>query len=282
MARTLSASVASVWSRARYSLRRSGKVCPAVTMRSALSAALILALAAAPLTGCASAAGPRQLRSIPGTEPPHASDWSRVLELPPASAVMVTVRGSEPRMRSIARVDDSTLTVLDLSGQALPGPAARILRQMAEDHPESFVLMAQGGTFQQDNVRIGRDGVFVGDRQVAAFNQVVETIARAAVVEIRGPVVARGSVLGAVVGAWLGFSVGVVPALGGASADVAWSALVGAIAAGGFLGFHWSSHRTEGLVYRASVPPSTIPTAEELDPTRPDTPGRAAIDQSPL
>ena len=113
--------------------------------------------------------------------------------------MLLTVKGSAPEPRCLARVDDATLTVFDLSDQALRGPAARALRQRGKDHPEWFVMMSRGGTFQQGNVRIGRDGVFVGDRQVAEFNQVVETIARDAVSEIRGPVVGRGSVLGAVV-----------------------------------------------------------------------------------
>jgi hypothetical protein len=147
------------------------------------------------------------------------------------------------------------LSVLDLSDEAMSGRAARALSQMAKDHPESFVDMALGGGMQRDNVRIGRGGVFVDDRQVAAFNQVVEVIARGAVIEIRGPVIARGSLFGAVLGAWLGFSVGVVPGLGGASVGVAWSALVGASTAGGFLGSRWTSHHTEGLVYRAPVQP---------------------------
>jgi uncharacterized protein YcfJ len=69
--------------------------------------------------------------------------------------------------------------------------------------------------------------------------------------QIDGPVVERGSVAGSVLGAFLGFSVGVVPALGGASEGVAWLVLAGSVAAGGYLGHHWSRHTTDGLVYRA-------------------------------
>jgi hypothetical protein len=61
---------------------------------------------------------------------------------------------------------------------------------------------------------------------VAAFDQVVEAIPQGAVIEVRGPVVARGSVFGALVGAWLRFGVGVVPGLGGAPPGAAWSALL--------------------------------------------------------
>ena len=85
---------------------------------------------------------------------------------------------------------------------------------------------------------------------VADLGQIVETIARSDVTEIRGPVVARGSVLGAVLGGWLGFAVGVVPGLGGASTGAAWSLLIGSMTGGAFLGFHWSSRETEGVIYR--------------------------------
>lgn len=222
-----------------------------VEIMRAMVSGLIMTLAVVSLNGCASTAGPRQLRMTAGFEPTGAADWSRVLALPAATPVLMTVRGTEPRARWIVHVDDSSLTILDLSDPTVPGSAARALLTMAKDRPESLVALVRGGTFQRENVRIGRDGVFVGSRQVARFDQVIESIARGTVLEIRGPVVARGSVLGGVVGAWLGFSVGVVPGLGGAPVGAAWAALVGSTAMGGFLGSHWSSHKVEGLIYRA-------------------------------
>ena len=163
----------------------------------------------------------------------------------------MTVRGSQPGSRYFVLTDGSRVTVLNLTGPTLPRAATRVLRDMASQHPEHFAAFEQSGTFRQDDVSIGRDGVFVANRKVADLGQVVETIARNDVIEISGPVVARGSVLGAVIGGWLGFSAGVVPALGGAPTAVAWSALLGSAAGGGFLGSHWSSHQTEGVIYRA-------------------------------
>jgi hypothetical protein len=93
--------------------------------------------------------------------------------------------------------------------------------------------------------------VFVAGRKVADLAQVLETIGRNDVIEVSGPVVARGSVLGALLGSYVGFAAGVVPGLGGAERIVAWSALVGSVALGGFLGSRWSSHETEGIIYRA-------------------------------
>lgn len=116
---------------------------------------------------------------------------------------------------------------------------------------ENLIALRKTGTLTQENVRLGLDGLFIANRKIAAFDQVVETITRGETSEIRGPVVARGSVAGTVFGAWLGFCVGVLPALGGASEGVAGLALIGSTTLGGLLGFRGTSHETEGVVYRA-------------------------------
>src|SRR5258706_11660551 len=100
-----------------------------------------------------------------------------------------------------------------LCDNPLPRASTRTLRDIASHHPEYFAAMQKSGTFGQDNMRVGPDGVFVANRTVAELGQVVETIARNDIREIRGPVVARGSVPGVIPGGWLGFAVGVVPAL---------------------------------------------------------------------
>ncbi len=218
--------------------------------RRLIPPALMAAVAVVPLLGCASATGPRQLRITSGAAPPEAADWSRVRALPPATPVWVTVRGSEPCAYWMVQSDAASLIVLNLAEQVVPTPAARVLLTMAKDHPDWFASRSQGGAFERERVRIGRDGLFVADRHVAEFAHIVQSITRDTIIEIRGPVVARGSVLGAVVGAWAGFSIGVVPGLGGAPGGAAWSALIGSTVGGGVLGSHWSSHRTDGLVYR--------------------------------
>ena len=179
------------------------------------------------------------------------SNWSRVSQLAPAAEVVVTIRGSQPRSRHFVAADELALIVLNLTLQALPPVSTRVLRDMASEHPEYFVAAQKSGTFAQEDVRIGRDGLFVADRRIADFEQVVERIARNEVSEIRGPVVARGSVLGALLGGWLGFAVGAVPALGGAPKGVGWLVLTSSVAVGAFLGHRWSSHETDGIVYRA-------------------------------
>ena len=117
--------------------------------------------------------------------------------------------------------------------------------------PDRLVAAERSGELQQGEIRISRDGVLIDGRRVAAYSDVVEPIARERVVRVEGPVVARGSIGGRLLGSWLGFAVGVVPALGGAPDGVAWAVLAGSIAAGAYFGNRWSRHTTDGIVYVA-------------------------------
>jgi len=218
--------------------------------KSTVSLVIIACLLTTCVTGCATTGGPRQVSDDPFASGPPSSSWDRVRELAPAAAIIVTASGS-PRRRYFAGVDDSALTVLNLTDPGLPVAAARVLRDMAAHHPEYFASTVTTGSFAEDNVRIGRDGVFVANRRIADLDQVVETIPRREIAEIWGPVVARGSVPGTVLGGWIGFAVGAVPGLGGASAAAAWTAVACSVAVAASLGFHVSSHRTSGVVYRA-------------------------------
>jgi hypothetical protein len=179
------------------------------------------------------------------------SNWSRVSQLAPAADVVVTTRGSQPRSRHFVAADEFALIVLNLTQPGLPARSTQVLRDMASQRPDYFVAVQKSGTFAQADVRIGRDGLFVANQRIADLEQVVERFARGDISEIRGPVVARGSVPGAILGGWIGFAVGAVPALGGAAEGAAWLLLTGSVAVGGFLGHYWSSHETEGIVYRA-------------------------------
>lgn len=215
-------------------------------VNEAIAACLIAVLSC----GCATARGPVQLGStLAGTT--SEADWSRVRELAPAAEIIVTLRGLPARGRLFVAADQASLNTLNLGLAALPPEAARTLRDMAAQRPERLITLQGGGAFEQGRVRIGRDGLFVDQRRIAAFDEVVETIARDTVTRIEGPVVDRGSAAGMVLGAWLGFAVGVLPALGGASEGVAWLLLAGSIAAGGYLGHRWTRHTTDGLVYQA-------------------------------
>ena len=220
-------------------------------MKSTLSVVVITCLIASPLAGCAARRGPRQIDATfaSGTEP--ASNWSRVSQLAPAVEISLTVKGSPPGTRYVVMANESVLVALNLTVPTLPATSVRVLRDMAATRPDDLVAAQKTRAFRQGNVLVGRDGVFVADRKVADLNQVVETVIRDDVGEIWGPVVARGSVAGTVLGGWLGFAIGVVPALGGAPDGAAWLLLMSSTAFGGYLGFRWSSHETEGIVYRA-------------------------------
>ena len=163
------------------------------------------------------------------------------------------VGGLEPKSRQVVLADESALVVLNLTGRMLPANAGRVLRNMAGQHPAYFTAMQDGRAFAEDDVRVGRDGLFVANRRIADLEQVVERFARNDISEIRGPVVARGSVSGAVLGGWLGFAAGAVPGLGGAPEAAAWILMIGSVALGSWLGFQWSSHEKDGVVYRAAT-----------------------------
>ena len=200
------------------------------------------------LAGCATAHGPRRMDdpSMPPTWP-----WSRVGELRPGAQIRVATSSAPLRDRIFVSVDNARVTIVAVDSLLMPPAAIQALREMATRHPEYFSAMHDASSFEQDGVRLGRDGLFVADRRIAAFTDVVETLPREAVREIRGLVVARGSVPGTIVGGWLGFSVGALPALGGVEAGVARTFLLGAVITGGWLGHRWSSHTEQGVVYRA-------------------------------
>ena len=214
-------------------------------MRPILSMLLVVCMT----TGCATVHGPRDIDDAP----PGATtinDWSRVRELESPAEIMLTTRVAGGSTRVFVAADDSRVVVLNLGSSRLTPHSARALRAIAAQHPDAL-LPGSAGSFVQDDVRIGRDGVFVADRKVAEFRDIVETIARDDVVAIDGPVVARGSVAGATLGGWLGFAVGVVPGLGGVEAAAAWPIVIASVVAGAYLGHRWSRHTTDGIIYRA-------------------------------
>jgi hypothetical protein len=218
---------------------------------------VITVLIAASLTGCAARSGPRVVGDKFEGRIESESDWSRVSRLQPAAEITVTLRGvpAVPTVHAARRyfvtADDSTLVVLNLTAATLPSSAVHTLRDMAAQHPDHVLAAQQTGAFRQNNVRVGRDGVFVSDRRIAKLDEIVESVPRDRVTQILGPVVARGSTAGTLIGGWLGFAVGAVPALGGAPAVVGWLVALGSTATGGHIGFNSSSHETVGLVYRA-------------------------------
>ena len=210
------------------------------------SSFMLFCVLTASLTGCATARGPLRVEDDVTMWP-----WSRVAELQSGAQITVATPSTPERVRVFVSADVTGVTVLNLDVPSLTPAAIAVLRDTATHHPEHFAAIKAGASFEQDRVRLGRDGLFVAGRRIADYAQVVETLPRETIREIRGPVVARGSVAGMILGGWLGFCVGVVPGLGGAKAGVGGASLVGGVGLGGWLGNRWSSHTVEDVVYRA-------------------------------
>ena len=242
-------------------------------MKSAIAATLIVCLLGAALPVAAQdqthpAAGPlaraitREAVRV-ATEPTSSSvrqigkpdsNWSRVSKLAPGIEIVVTVRSSQPGKRYFVRADESELTVLNLSNLTLPAAVTRVLRDIASNHREYFERAEKGETFLLDNVRLVPDGVFVADRKVADLGQIIETIARNDVAQIK-TVTIRGWP-GALLGGAGGFALGVTLAhtMECAEADFVkcmvldlFSVPVGAAIAGYFA----FRHKTEHVIYSA-------------------------------
>lgn len=202
-------------------------------MKSAVSLALSMCLVSsafpvAAQDGIAATPGPIaraitreavRLGTVQEVGKPGGPDWARVRRLVPGTEVIVTVRGSQPGKRHVVSASDSVLTVLNLTDPSLPDAATRALLSMAANHSEYFAGAQAGRNFVFDkSVRIASDGVFVADQKVADLGQVVETIARTDVVEVRpGSASVSGVRKGALIGALIGAAGGIAIALANVS-----------------------------------------------------------------
>jgi hypothetical protein len=109
--------------------------------------------------------------------------------------------------------DESGITILNLADPTLPARVREVLRHVAERNPAHFTDAQKGGTFLLDkNVRLISEGVFVADRKVADLGSLVDTVARADIVEIAGIMrsrnVLRGTLIGAAAGGVIGYLAG--------------------------------------------------------------------------
>jgi hypothetical protein len=103
--------------------------------------------------------------------------WSRLRTLKPGTPITVTVQAGYPTKRYVVLPDESNLIVLNVDYPGLPLAAARILRDMATNHPEYFAAV-EAQVFVERDLRMGPSGVFFADRKVADLGQVVERISR--------------------------------------------------------------------------------------------------------
>ena len=130
---------------------------------------------------------------------------------------------------------------------------------LTANRPDDFATSRR--TFIDNEVRFGPGGLFVADRKVADFGQIVERVARTDVVAVAIPLEVRGSLLGAGIGAGIGVVVGYrilafstldCPYAGHCMAwQVRRAAPVWLPFAFGVLGYQASHHTVGGEVYRA-------------------------------
>jgi hypothetical protein len=195
----------------------------------------------------------------PGTSPK--TDWSRVRTLAPGTTLTVTVQGSQPSTRHFLLADQSELTLLNLTDPTLPASAIRVLVDTASHHPEYFGAAQAGDSFVLDkNMRMGPDGVVVGDRKVADLGAVVERVMRSEVREVSSRGRTGGSVVGATVGAAGGLLLGGLLALnlaykqcGGSCNDekaLIGLSLIGLPIASGVLGHRAFGRKTTDVIYK--------------------------------
>jgi hypothetical protein len=190
-------------------------------------------------------------------------EWSRVRRLSAGTEVIVTVEGSQPRGRFIVRADDSGLTVLNVTDLPLPAAVKSVLRGVASRHPDYLLAAPQGGTFVlEQSVRLRPDGVFVDDQKVADLGQVIETIARDDIAEIKTRKKGRGvwghlgPLGGYFVGAMSGGVVAGIVCQAAAGRDRCDSGafltgMLGGGIAGGVYGFRAANRETDNIIYRA-------------------------------
>lgn len=188
------------------------------------------------------------------------ADWSRVRALAPGTAIVVSVRNSEPAERVIIRADESNLITLNLTTSPLPSEATRTLSTLAATHPEYFVDMFQSGQFVDRVVRLGRDGVFMSGQKLADLRDVVEIEARSDVAQIMTRRKGRGFwghlgvlggyFVGAMAGGFIaGFACQATAGRGRCDTGAFLTGgLIGGIA-GGVHGFRASIRETEEVVY---------------------------------
>ena len=254
------------------------------TMKSALLLALIVCLVASSLpvtaqekteTGRLARAITREavrlaafeeptasvVEAVQQSDTPARSDWSCVPKLAPGTEIIVTVKGSLPGTRYFLEATDTGLTILNVTDVILTKRASRALQDMASSRPEYFLAAYKSGTFENNDVRVAGDGVFVAGQKVADLGQVVERIARTDVAEVKRKIalLERSSpgwrfAVPVVAGAYIGVASGWKSNEGGI-----WG-MVGA-AIGGALGYRWDraaghkadhvSHKTDDVIYRA-------------------------------
>ena len=197
--------------------------------------------------------------------PSPAADWSRVRDLEEGTEIIVAANSAPAGVRYVIDSDNSSLTVLNVSGISASNVKSALI-DTAADRPERFAAVRAGKSYSLgDNVHLASDGVYMDTVRVAGFDEVVARIPRDQVLEIS--VVGTGAGASMVAGAFVGGSLGVlygltrydhacgrfgcfpVPQVGrGAFIGLSVAALAGAgVGVGALIG---ARHKTQHVIYR--------------------------------
>lgn len=239
-------------------------------MKSELSAALLLCLAAAPLAAQpqndfgpirrAIAHETRRLALEQGQNPSD-SAWRRLVALTAGREATVTDREGQVRTGYVTSGGDASLLVVHPDGAPLPAGALRALKTLAAQHTEYFSGARDGNSYVLgDGARIEADGIFVGDQKVAELDSVVATLARADITKIAikeyrssagwvGAATAGGVFAGLLTSAALAYQ----PCGGSCSDEIAlmWTGMIGFPVAAGYGAYRGTRHEVERVVYVA-------------------------------
>jgi len=197
-----------------------------------------------------------ELTADPETPP---TDWGAVRQLRRGQAIDLLTRSGLDGGRTLVHVDENELVVLNVAHPGLPAPAAKRLRAIALDHPDALLVARHRGSFTDRELTIGSGTISVAGRAVAALDEVVQTIPRDQVIELRLARV-HGSRLGAIGGAAAGAiaAFAIAPSLAmkpcggscGGQQLLLPVSLVGLPVAGALLGY--GPRRETVIVYKAS------------------------------
>ena len=197
--------------------------------------------------------------------PSSGAQWSRVRDLDEGTEITVTANGVQTGVRYVIDSDDSSLTVLNVSGVSDRNVTSALI-DTAADRPERFIAARAGKSYSLgDNVHLVPDGVYLGTVRVASVAEVVARIPRDQVLEISVVGTSAGAAMatGAFAGGSLGLLWGVTkyddacgrfgcfpaPQVGrGAFIGLSVAALAGAgIGVGALVG---ARHKTQHVIYR--------------------------------
>lgn len=144
--------------------------------------------------------------------PEKQRSWTAVRSLRPATEVLLVTHDVAEARRLFLSADGSTLNVLDLSTLPLRPDELHRIREAAATRPLHLVAGKAGRTVIVGPLEIRAGSVFLGSRQIASIDELVEAIPRENIVQIAieeaphasaGKAALIGAVAGGVVGAVL-------------------------------------------------------------------------------